>query len=206
MMRIIQNLRIGTKLAIASALGILLVGLMIFSQMAGNATVRKANEGTVAQQTVARDAIDAKASVRGMQVSTRDVRLASTPADLQKASDSLAARLKSVDGFVGEMLKSVRSAESRERIEKLRVAGDFAKGAQQIAALRTEVLGMEAKRSAGSELPAEAVAKIAKLNDELASIVRDVTLPLAAQIESLADKIVDHAKHVVEQEIAAAAQ
>jgi hypothetical protein len=107
MTRIIQNLRIGTKLAIASVLSILLVGLMIFSQMSGNAAIRRANEGAIAQQTIARDAIDTKASIRGMQVGVRDVRLASAPADLQKAGDYIAARLKSVNEFAEEMFEGV---------------------------------------------------------------------------------------------------
>jgi methyl-accepting chemotaxis protein len=207
MIHIIQNFRIGTKLAIAPALGILLVGLMIFSQKTGNAAVRKANESAIAQQTVTRDAVDAKASIRGMQVGVRDVRLASAPANLQKANDYIAARLKSVSEFADEMLKLVHSQESRERIEKLRgMAGDYSKGAQQIVAIRTELIGIEEKRSAGSELPADALARVAKLNDEAVRIAREVTLPLAAELESLANKIVDQAKHRVEEENAAAAQ
>ena len=41
MLRIIQNLRIGTKLAITSALAILLVAGMIYLQMTGGAHVRR---------------------------------------------------------------------------------------------------------------------------------------------------------------------
>jgi methyl-accepting chemotaxis protein len=207
MTRIIQNLRIGTKLAIASVLSILLVGLMIFSQMSGNAAIRRANEGAIAQQTIARDAIDTKASIRGMQVGVRDVRLASAPADLQKAGDYIAARLKSVNEFAEEMLKVSRSAENRERIEKLRgMASDYSKGAQQIAVIRSEIIGIEAKRPAGGEMPAESAVKVAKLNDDATRIAREVTLPLAAELESLANKVVDYAKHRADEESAAAAQ
>jgi methyl-accepting chemotaxis protein len=207
MTRIIQNLRIGTKLAIASVLSVLLVGLMIFSQMSGNAAIRRANEGAIAQQTIARDAIDTKASIRGMQVGVRDVRLASAPADLQKAGDYIAARLKSVNEFAEEMLKVSRSAENRERIEKLRgMASDYSKGAQQIAVIRSEIIGIEAKRPAGGEMPAESAVKVAKLNDDAIRIAREVTLPLAAELESLANKVVDYAKHRADEESAAAAQ
>jgi methyl-accepting chemotaxis protein len=207
MTRIIQNLRIGTKLAIASALSILLVGLMIFSQIAGNATVSKTNQSAIAQQTIERDAIDAKASIRGMQIGVRDVRLAGAPENLQKASDNIAAQLKSVNGLADEMLKLSHSVENRGRIEKLKgMAGDYAKGAQQIAAVRSEAISIDAKRSAGGELPAEAIAKLAKLNDEAIRIARDVTLPIAAELDSLANKIVDYAKHKVEEENAAAVQ
>jgi methyl-accepting chemotaxis protein len=55
-------------------------------------------------------------------------------------------------------------------------------------------------------LPAEAIAKLAKLNDEAIRIARDVTLPIAAELDSLANKIVDYAKHKVEEENAAAVQ
>ncbi len=207
MMRIIQNLRIGTKLAITSALSILLIAGMILAQMTGNAAVRKANDNAIDQQSIARAAIESKAALRGMQIGVRDIRLANAAANLQKANDYIAARLKSANDYVGEMLKLSRSAENRARIEKLRdLAGDYAKGAHQIVAVRTEAIGIEAKRSAGGELPAEAVANMAKLNDEATRIAKDVTLPIADEIEALANKIVDYAKHRVEEENAAAVQ
>jgi methyl-accepting chemotaxis protein len=207
MMRIIQNLRIGTKLAITSALSILLIAGMILAQMTGNAAVRKANDNAIDQQSIARAAIESKAALRGMQIGVRDVRLANAAANLQKANDYIAARLKSANDYVGEMLKLSRSPENRARIEKLRdLAGDYAKGAHQIVAVRTEAIGIEAKRSAGGELPAEAFANMARLNDEATRIAKDVTLPIADEIEALANKIVDYAKHRVEEENAAAAQ
>jgi len=75
MTRVIHDLRIGTKLAITCALSILLVGLMIFSQISGNATVNKAIQSANDEQTLARDAVDLKASIRGMQTGVRDLRL-----------------------------------------------------------------------------------------------------------------------------------
>ncbi len=52
MTRIIQNLRIGTKLAITSAFGVLLVGSMIASQIYGNAGVRQTYQSAIVQQTI----------------------------------------------------------------------------------------------------------------------------------------------------------
>jgi methyl-accepting chemotaxis protein len=180
---------------------------MIYAQISGNAAVRNANELANGQQTIARDAIDTKASIRGMQTGGRDIRLASTPAELQKAADYLAARLKSVNGFSDEMMKLSHSQENRERIAKVKaLAGDYAKAIQQIGATRSELIGIEAKRPAGSELAAETTARIAKLNEEGIRISREVTLPMATELESLVNKIVEFAKHRVEEEIAAAAQ
>ena len=206
MTRIIQNLRIGTKLAVASALGILLVGAMIYSQMAGNATVSKTSQAMTTQQTIARDAAETKASVRGMQIGVRDTRLANAPADLQKANDYIATRLKSANGFIDEMLRLSPAGENRARIEKLKsLASDYAKGAQQIAAVRSELIGIDATRSGGAALSADASARIAKLNDDAIRIAREVTLPVAAELELLANKAAEYAKHRVDEEIATAA-
>src|SRR4051812_12973526 len=207
MMGMFTNLRIGTKLAITSVLSILLIAMMIYGQMSGNAAVRKLNESASAQQTVARDAADAKASIRGMQVGVRDVRLARVAADMQKASEVVAAREKSAVESAEAMLKLSKSAENRERIEKIKtLAGDYARRAQEIVAVRSEVIGIEAKRPASGELPADAVARIAKLDDEARRIARDVTLPISAELEMLTSKVADFAKHRAEEENAALSQ
>ena len=49
----IVNLRIGTKLAIASGIGILLVATMIASQITGNSGVKGANENALRTQNTA---------------------------------------------------------------------------------------------------------------------------------------------------------
>lgn len=207
MMKMFADLRIGTKLAITSVLSILLIAIMIFGQMSGNAAVRRMNENAIAQQILARDAVEAKASIRGMQIGVRDFRLARLPADLQKANEYIAARQKSATEFADSMLKLSKSAENHERIEKIKtLVGDYARRAQEISAIRNEAIGIEAKHSAGGELPAEAVARIAKLDDDAARIAREYGLPLAAELGSLSDKVVDFAKHRAEEENAAVLQ
>ena len=199
---IIQNLRIGTKLLITSVLGILLVGAMMASQIYGNAGVRRANQSAAVEQAIAHDAIDAKASLRGMQIGVRDIRLANTPADMQKANGYLAERLKSVDKFADEMLKLSHSGENRVRIEKLKgLAASYFKETQQIAAVRGQAIGLGAANA-----NSESAAQIAKLNTEAIRIAREVTLPIAAELESLSAQVADVAKHRVEEETAEAAR
>ena len=196
--RLILNLSIGAKLGIASGLGVLLVATMVIVQIRANATIRDLDARMSGQQTIARDAVEAKASVAGMQVAVRDLRLANNSADLQKAVDSLAARLKSLNHYADEMLKISKSAENRARIEKLKTrAGDYAKGAQQIVTVRTEAVA-----AAGG---ADAAAKIAKLNEEVARIAREVTLPIVAELEPIANQIAEFAKHNVEEQAALSA-
>ena len=139
--RFLLNLSIGAKLGIASGLGVLLVATMVVNQMRVNAAMRDLDARMSGQQTIARDAVDAKASIRGMQIGIRDLRLASNAADMQKANEYVADRLKSLDHFADEMLKLSKSAENRARIEKLKTrAADYSKGAQQIAAVRGEAI------------------------------------------------------------------
>jgi methyl-accepting chemotaxis protein len=199
MSRFLLNLSIGAKLGIASGLGVLLVATMVITQMRANTAMRDLNIGMSGQQTVARDAVDAKASLRGMQIGIRDLRLASNAADIQKANDYISARLKSMEHFADEMLKLSKSAENRARIEKLKArAADYSKGAQQIAAVRGEAIA-----AAGG---ADAAARIAKLNEEAVRIAREVTLPIAAEIEPLSTQIADFAKHSVEEQAARGVQ
>jgi methyl-accepting chemotaxis protein len=198
--RLILNLSIGAKLGIASGLGVLLVAVMVITQMRANGALRDADVRKSEQQTVARDAVDAKASIRGMQIGVRDLRLVNGSADLQKANDYLAARLKSVNRFADEMLHLSHSSENRARIEKLKTrAADYAKGAQQIAAVRGEAI---AAASGGSD----GAARVAKLNEEAIRIAREVTLPIAAELESLASQIADFSKQLVQEEAARATQ
>ena len=198
----VLNLSIGAKLGITSVLAVLLVGAMLWSQLHGNATARALDANKNDQQTIARDAVDAKASLRGMQTGLRDIRLAGSAADLQKAGDYVAARLKSVNKFADEMLRLSRSAENRARIEKLKTkAQDYANGGQQIAALRKEAISLQTSGAA-----ADSADKVAKLNAEAVRVAREVTLPVAAEIEELANQIGDFAKRRVEEVIADAAQ
>jgi len=198
MIRLVLNLSIGAKLGIASALGVLLVVTMVVVQIRSSAAMRDLEARIGAQNTIARDAVDAKASLRGMQAGVGNVRLAETAADLQTAKEYLAARLKSVNKFSDEMLKLSRSAENLARIEKLKArARDYASAATSIEAIRAETI------AAGAA--ADGAARVAKLNADTARIVRETALPIAAELEALANQIGDYAKHSVEEQAAKAA-
>ncbi len=197
MSSLIQNLQIGTKLAIASAFGIVLVVAMIASQLIGNGNVRHSNQAALAQQELARDAVEAKLGIRGMQLAVRDIRLANNQGDLQKASEALLDRSKALNGAADSMLKLTHFAENRARMEKLKsLSADYVKGAQQNAAIRSEALALTATDPA----------RAAKMTEEGTRLVREVTLPIAAQLDTLTNEIADFAKHKSEENIAAATE
>ena len=195
MTRIIQDLRIGTKLAITSALTILLVASMIYLQVTGGAAVGSASDNAARQQVIAQSAAEAKASVRGMQVGIRDILLASNLAEIQKGAEYFADRRAAAVKFQGEMARLSKSAENRERISRLEVLIDgLRNGKDQLEAVRKQVVAGEAKRAAG-----ESSAELAKLADEIARIRREVTLPINAEIEVVTSKITEHGKKAAEE-------
>ncbi|TPQ34485.1 methyl-accepting chemotaxis protein [Bradyrhizobium guangdongense] len=198
MLSLIQNLRIGTKLAVASALGILLVAAMIAGQIVGNGKVRHSNGAALEQQTLARDAVEAKLALRSMQLSARDIRLANNVAEFQKANDSLLERSKTLNGVIEVMLKLSHAPENRARMEKLKsLTADYLKGAQQLASIRSEAIAATGP---------DAAARLAKLVEEGARVTREVTLPIASEMDGVTNQIAEFAKHKGEEDIAGAVQ
>ena len=57
---LVLNLTIGVKLGVTSALAVLLVSGMLWSQHRANATARDLDAIKLDQQTITRDAVDAK--------------------------------------------------------------------------------------------------------------------------------------------------
>ncbi|MGW1424689.1 methyl-accepting chemotaxis protein [Bradyrhizobium manausense] len=185
----IQNLRIGTKLAVTSVLTIGLVALMIFLQMNGSAEVQALGAAASQQQIIAINATDAKASVRGMQIGIRDILTSSSPAELQKAVTYFNDRQKSALQFGAEMARLSRSAENRKRIDRLTaLVGDFGKGQQQIESIRKQQLAIDVKKDG------EAAAQLAKLTAEVDRVRREMLVPINDEISVLADQITNFAK------------
>ena len=158
-------------------------------------------------QTIARDAAETKAALRGLQLGVRDIRLAASPADLQKAADYIAARLKSANEFTDAMLKLSHAGENRTRIERIKeLAGEYVKGAQQIAAVRTEIVAIETKYPLGSDIPPDAVAKIVKLTAETGRISKEVNAPVNGGDGGTREQSRRVRQTRVEEEAAAASQ
>lgn len=205
-MRFIENLRIGTKLAITSVLSIIMVVALIYVQMNGSDAVRQANERAETQNLLAMKGIEAKSSTRGMMIGVRDIRLASTPAQLLAAQEDVLNHYKAARGFIGEAITLSKSAENLARLEKMNQLADhyMNNGAKPIAAVRGELLEIEAKQ--GADMKADAGARLAKLGNEAVRLTKEVALPAAKELSEVSEKVVKFAIGRVEEEKAAAAR
>jgi methyl-accepting chemotaxis protein len=206
MIKGIQNLRIGAKLGIASALGVIFVALMIINQLTANATISRTNESVLLQSNIARAAIDAKAAARGLQIGAGNIRVATTDEELQKATEYLAARFKGFLGFVDEITR-LSTADTRSQLDKLKsTATAFEAAAAKLAKMKTELLEIASVEASGLAISNEAQARAAQLTTDSRQIANDVMLSLSVQLESNANSIVDRAKQAMTGEIEKAAQ
>ncbi|MBC9878479.1 HAMP domain-containing protein [Bradyrhizobium sp. INPA01-394B] len=189
-MMFIQNLRIGTKLAVTSALTIGLVVVQIYLQLSGDADVQKLGAAAAEQQSIALDAAEAKALVRGMQIGIRDILMSTSSAEMQKAATYFNDRQTAALKFAGEMAKLSHSAENHKRIDRLaELVGHFGKGEQQIEAIRKQELAIDGKKDG------EAAAQFAKLTAEVDRIRKETLAPINEEISALTDQIADFARH-----------
>jgi len=128
------KLHIGMKLGIASAAGMLLVAGMVINQQISSSTIDTAASSAVRQVTIDATAAEAKAALRGMQIGTRDIRLATTPEQLSKAVEYLNDRHTSVVRFIDQALALVTRPDNRERLTKIKsLAQDYFSAATELA-------------------------------------------------------------------------
>jgi methyl-accepting chemotaxis protein len=119
-----DKLRIGTKLTIASGLGVLfMAGIVINQQWSGGST-RAAIEAALRQSEIEGDGLNSLASFRGMAIGMRDLRLVRTPDQIQPEIDQIRNLHKAVLASVDHALSMVVHPEHRERLQKIRGLAD----------------------------------------------------------------------------------
>jgi len=181
------NIRIGTKLVAMSGLGVLLVAAMIAAQMVGNSAVRSSNENVVRRAGLTQHALDAKASLQGLQVSVRDIRLARTAEDLDKAKASFGEGETSASKLIDGAIHLSSIAVTVERLKEVKSLIDqYSATVKEIVAIKTEIVALQPKRS-----EADAAARITALEDQVANIARERTLPIARQMDATITKVAE---------------
>ncbi|MCF3642743.1 methyl-accepting chemotaxis protein [Rhizobium sp. TRM95111] len=111
--------RISTKLALISGIGIaVMIAIAIAGWFIEQELDKDIAQGRI-QTEISRNLVDAKASVRGLQISTRDMRLAETTDDIASARTYLEQRHASVNKYLGEALAQLTIPVNRERVQTI---------------------------------------------------------------------------------------
>jgi methyl-accepting chemotaxis protein len=139
--------RIGAKLGLSAGIGVLLVGVMLTNQMIGGSSVGRSSEDAITQRMLSQIATDMKDSARGMMLGVRDLRLAQTVEDAEKAAIMVQARGESVTKHANDALKLIHLPENRERVEKVKNLADSYIGiGKDISAAKAEIFATTVKR------------------------------------------------------------
>ena len=162
--------RIGYKLGLAGAIGVLLAVAMAANQMMTEATVTGTNQRAARSQKVADVSLASHLELRKIQLTARDVRLARTPADVEKTVAELQRYKAAIAKELDVALATAMKAETRERLQKIKSSMEsFAAAVEDLAKAQTTLLAQIDKRQAISaewtkaldtELASPALAKL----------------------------------------------
>jgi len=141
--------RIGNKLGLAGAIGVLLAAGMVANQMASETAVESANARVARSQRVIDSVLAAQIELRLMQVAARDIRLAKTPEEVDKGIADVqrlkAAQAKEVDAA----LAAAQRQDTQERLTKVKSLLDsFAAGVEDLGKAQKDSLAQTEKRNA----------------------------------------------------------
>src|SRR3954470_14111922 len=140
--------RIGYKLGLAGVHSVVLAAGMVANQMVAESHVAGSTERAGRSQRVADSSLAAHLDLRKMQLTARDVRLARTPADVEKVIADL-QRFKASEGQQLDIaVATAQKPETRERLAQIKSLMDsFAAAVEDLAKAQTTLLAQIDKRS-----------------------------------------------------------
>lgn len=162
--------RISTKLALMSGAGILLaVATSVTSWFLSHAVDGAVSAGRV-QSEIARNMVDMKASLRGIEIGVGELRLATSPSEIAEAKDYVSKRHESAVKYLELGRSQMLSAANRERAQKLsELISQYLAGVDKLAA------GRSSNGDVSAGLPAlKAISgELATLVDEIITVTKE---------------------------------
>jgi len=141
--------RIGNKLGLAGAVGVLLAIGLVANQLATESTVAVANDRTDRLQRVAESTLAAHLNMRQVQLAARGIRLARLPSEVDKAADEM-RRFGAVEAReIDVALATAQRADTKERLQKIKsLMAGYRTGIEELAKAQRDLLAQIDKRSA----------------------------------------------------------
>src|SRR6185369_3850331 len=187
----LANLRIGTKLTLMSGIGVLLVLAMLTGQMLSNSKIKTVDEDLVRRANLVQAVLQAKAAIRGTEIGAKDLQLARLPADLDRALAYLEARHAALESYLVSAQTYATIGETKEQIKYVDGLSDkFQAKTKELAATKREIFDLNATKVNGV-LSEDVAERIAELNDQIATNLKNHALPLASLTDEAVTKIAD---------------
>ncbi|KIZ45764.1 MULTISPECIES: HAMP domain-containing methyl-accepting chemotaxis protein [Rhodopseudomonas] len=128
---------IGIKLGLASLVSIVLSLAMAGNQMLTERAINVANQHANAQQEVADHGLEANIGLRRMQLAGRDIRLASTAPDIEKAIGDLQQAHALVKQDIATAVSNVANSQDKQQFATISsLAADYIGQVTELAALQ----------------------------------------------------------------------
>ena len=141
--------RIGTKLAITSGIGVLLVIGMLLNQFVTTNMVADRYAAVSQQQATVEDATVAGTAMRTMQIANRDIQVARSVEDVDKAIASLRSNLQIAARHLEAAEQRAVNPDNRARFKRLRsMIEDYAAAVAKIGEAQKEFVGTGPARTA----------------------------------------------------------
>ena len=143
--------RIGNKLGVAGAIGVLLAVGMVANQMITEVRIEAAGERAARSQQVADSSLSAHLDLRKIQLAASDVRLARSPAEVEKTIADLQRYKSSEAKQLDAALATAQRQDTRDRLQKIKsLMEGFTAAVEDLAKAQTTLLAQIDKRSAVS--------------------------------------------------------
>jgi methyl-accepting chemotaxis protein len=140
--------RIGNKLGLAGAIGVLLSVGMVANQMMTESRVAGVNDRADRAQRVTEGALAAHADLRQVQLAGRNLRLARTPADIDKSLADMRKAATAEESEIDLAHAAAQRPESRERLQKIKsLMTSFVAGVEELATAQRNLLVLAEKRN-----------------------------------------------------------
>jgi methyl-accepting chemotaxis protein len=141
--------RIGNKLGLAGAFGILLAGGMVANQMTTEASVGRATDVADRSQRVAESALSAHSNLRQIEIQARNIRMARTPDEVEKNAAGTRRFAAAAANDIDTAFATAMRPESKERLQKIKsLTSSFTSGVEDLAKTQGNLLAQIDKRSA----------------------------------------------------------
>ncbi len=141
--------RIGNKLGLAGAFGILLAGGMIANQMMTGASVGRATDVADRSQRVAESALSAHSNLRQIEIQARNIRMARTQDEVEKNAAGMRRFAAAAGNDIDTAFATAMRPESKERLQKIKsLTSSFMSGVEDFAKTQGNLLAQIDKRSA----------------------------------------------------------
>jgi methyl-accepting chemotaxis protein len=143
-----MKFRIGAKLAISAAIGILFVGAMVINQQMADSADEQTRVVSDRAQKVFNEVKDSEVAFQRIRVAYRDVKLARDPAGLDKVLGSLRDNAKQGDAYLANAMQLAANADNRERMQKSKaLLAAYVAAVEELAAAQRTYLTLLDKRN-----------------------------------------------------------